>query len=93
MAEFALRNLSVLAYAQGFTLWHVRHPGPLAETLQPCFLLAAAEMIETGDMVHVSADGGGAILFVKHSTGTRDRRRDDPSIVVEPMCATAGAGR
>ena len=26
-ATFTVRNLSVLAYAQGFTLWHYKAPG------------------------------------------------------------------
>lgn len=63
--DFTLRNLSVLAYAQGFTLWHYRAAAaPLARAAGPGFFNPAADMIAAGDMVLVSAADGGRILFV-----------------------------
>ena len=69
--DFTLRNLSVLAYAQGFTLWHYRAPScPMARAAAPGFFDPAADMINTGDMVLVSAADGGRVLFV---TGAGDK--------------------
>lgn len=62
--DFTLRNLSVLAFAQGFTLWHYRAASPMARAAAPGFFNPAADMINTGDMVLVSASDGGGVLFV-----------------------------
>ncbi len=75
---FAIRNLSVLAYAQGFTLWHYRAnlptlagslvpPASAEEVLAPGFFDPAADMLAQGDMVLVSTRDAGRMLFV---TGT-----------------------
>jgi hypothetical protein len=60
---FAIRNLSVLAYANGFTLWHYKagsddhsHVG------RPGFFGPAGDMVSTGDMVLVSGAKGGRVL-------------------------------
>ena len=60
---FAIRNLSVLAYAQGFTLWHYR-ASTVAGTRRPDFFGAARDMLSVGDMILVSAAGAGAVLVV-----------------------------
>lgn len=61
---FAIRNLSTLSYAQGFTLWHYKgHAVPLATTLAPGFFSPAAEMFAEGDMILISARDGGAHLW------------------------------
>jgi len=63
--EFAIRNLSVLAYAQGFTLWHYKAAGyPLAQAEAPGFFSPAADMLAGGDMLLVSAADGGRVMFV-----------------------------
>ena len=62
---FAVRNLSVLAYAQGFTLWHYKASAvPLAETQAAGFFDPAADMLAPGDMMMVSGHEGGRILVV-----------------------------
>ena len=67
---FAIRNLSVLAYAQGFTLWHYRTgPDGLAAAASAGFFDDAADMLAGGDMVLVSAPEGGRVLFVAASQG------------------------
>lgn len=89
MAEFALRNLSVLSYAQGFTRWHFRAASlPLAQALAPGFFNPAADMMLAGDMVDVSAADGGATVFI-HSGGND---RGDP-VRFEVMARTVGAVR
>jgi hypothetical protein len=66
---FAIRNLSVLAYAQGFTLWHYRAAGSaIAHTAAPGFFDSAADMIAAGDMLLVSAADGGRVLFVTRAS-------------------------
>jgi hypothetical protein len=62
---FQPSNLSVLAYAQGFTLWHYRAPAMRLGTVAvEGFLEPAADMLASGDMVLVSAGDGGRVLYV-----------------------------
>ena len=68
--DFKIRNLSVLAYAQGFTLWHYRTGADgLARVGRPGFFDDAADMFKGGDMVLVSAPSGGRLLCVASSGG------------------------
>ena len=62
---FAIRNLSVIAYAHGFTLWHYRceeDPGRVCTTAR--FFSDAQNMFAQGDMVLISALDGGWVLFI-----------------------------
>lgn len=62
---FAIRNLSVLAYANGFTLWHYKAgKDRLNDVEEADFFGDAAEMLAEGDMMMVSAADGGRILTV-----------------------------
>lgn len=70
--DFAIRNLSVLAYAQGFTLWHYRAAGlKLAQVAAPGFFSQAGDMLAAGDMMLVSAPEGGRVLFVTDASEAR----------------------
>ena len=61
----AIRDLSVLAYAKGFTLWHYRaEMSGLDHVAERGFFNDAADMLAVGDMVLVSARDGGTVLFV-----------------------------
>ena len=65
---FKTRNLSVLAYAQGFTLWHYKGGStPLATMRAPHFFNSVSEMVMTGDMVMVSGADGATVLVVAAS--------------------------
>lgn len=67
---FAIRNLSVLAYAQGFTLWHYKAgTDRLDDIAEPGFLADAGDMLVAGDMLLISAADGGRIAFVRPSNG------------------------
>ena len=77
---FAIRNLSVLAYAQGFTLWHYRAhvqmlsgtlvpPASAAEVMAPGFFDSAADMLAAGDMLLVSTPEAGRLLYVTGTEG------------------------
>jgi hypothetical protein len=62
---FAIRNLSVLAYANGFTLWHYQAGrDPLEQVERRDFFADAADMLAQGDLMMVSATDGGRILCV-----------------------------
>ena len=62
---FTVRNLSVLAYANGFTLWHYRTAlDGLTRVEKPGFFTAAADMLAGGDMVMVSAADGARMLAI-----------------------------
>lgn len=63
---FSSCNLSVLAYANGFTLWHYSAgPEYRAIALDEVFFEAARDLVSTGDIVMVTGDGGGSIVFIK----------------------------
>jgi outer membrane protein assembly factor BamB len=60
---FAIRNFSVLAYANGFTLWHYKVGGDDQSSVgRPGFFAPAGDMVSTGDMVLVSGAEGGRVL-------------------------------
>ncbi len=63
--QFAIRNLSVLAYANGFTLWHYKAgKTPLAEVAADGFFFDASDMVAAGDFIIASASDGGRVLVV-----------------------------
>src|ERR1044072_4147190 len=67
---FPIRNLSVLAYANGFTLWHYKSgKDPLSHVQAVDFFADAADMLSEGDMMMVSASDGGRILVATGSGG------------------------
>lgn len=64
---FKARNLSVLAYANGFTLWHYTTVDPASDVDTQGYFNDAEEMLRVGDMIlaNVDTDGtGSAGLFV-----------------------------
>lgn len=65
---FATRNFSVLAYANGFTLWHYKAARDEAKTVaSPGYFEPAADMLNAGDIVLVSSPAGGRMLCVAPS--------------------------
>jgi hypothetical protein len=62
---FAIRNLSVLAYANGFTLWHYKTGRDGLEKVEARdFFADAADMLALGDMMMISAPDGGRVLSI-----------------------------
>ncbi len=62
---FAIRNLSVLAYANGFTLWHYKAGKERLEAVTATnFFADGADMLAVGDMIMVSAADGARIICV-----------------------------
>ena len=65
---FAARHLSVLAYANGFTLWHYKlGRDPLEAASTENFFGNGADMLTPGDLVMISGTDGGKIVTVAHS--------------------------
>lgn len=60
---FAIRNLSILAYAQGFTLWHVNtHNGSVF--VPKDWMQSAGDMMQKGDVIHITNHHGQAAQYV-----------------------------
>ena len=75
---FAVRALSVLAYANGFTLWHYKAgKEALATAAAANFFAGAADMMAVGDMILTSGAEGGRVLCVA--------RADNNTVITAPM--------
>jgi hypothetical protein len=55
---FLARELSVLAYANGFTLWHYRTAND--DLLSPGYFDSAQELLREGDQIIANTAGGAA---------------------------------
>lgn len=68
---FAIRRLSVLAYANGFTLWHYKAGDDrLDEAAETGFFKDGADLLAAGDIVMVSALDGARLLCVGAGPGS-----------------------
>ena len=75
---FTLRNLSVLAYANGFTLWHYKSGSdPLTQASREGYFADAADLLAPGDMVMLSGAEGGKIATIAGQ---------GKSIALAPLC-------
>ncbi len=62
---FTLRNLSVLAYANGFTLWHYKAGNDnFVQAMRPGYFQDAADLLTEGDMVMLTGTEGGRIATI-----------------------------
>lgn len=69
--SFQNKNMSVIAYANGFTLWHYATGNDtIADITASNYFAPAASMINNGDIVIVSgADGAGTIRTMRFEGG------------------------
>lgn len=75
---FSLRNLSVLAYANGFTLWHYKMgTDDQGAGVPDGFFDDAGDMLASGDMMMVSSLKGGRMLCVN---------TDKAGVTTAPLC-------
>ena len=75
---FAVRHLSVLAYANGFTLWHYKAVKESLEVVTANnFFGTAADMLTAGDLVMIAAADGARIVTVAIA--------DIQTVVMAPM--------
>lgn len=68
--EFPIKHLSVLAYAQGFTLWHYKGSScgmVMADLASQAWqdFLSSFTGFHPGDHLHLSCLDGGALLYLK----------------------------
>lgn len=56
---FQSKDLSVLAYANGFTLWHYVTPDATATATADDYFAAAADMMNSNDLLILVSDTGG----------------------------------
>ncbi|WP_374314463.1 hypothetical protein [Dongia sp.] len=62
MMSFCAQDLSVLAYANGFTHWHYRSPDDLASILaDDRYFAPAATMLRPGDQITLNLIGADGI--------------------------------
>ena len=62
---FAIRNLSVLAYANGFTLWHYKSGADAMTCIAAQdYFEDAADMLSGGDIMMLSAADGARIVCI-----------------------------
>ena len=59
---FLARELSVLAYANGFTLWHYRTSAD--DPLSPGYFDSAQELLREGDQIIANTSGPGIVNLV-----------------------------
>lgn len=68
------KNLSVLAYANGFTLWHYTTTDAATAVDNVGYFNNASEMLRVGDMVLANTDTGGSSplggVFVVNANAT-----------------------
>ena len=55
---FAARNLSVLSYANGFTLWHYTSTDDAATVTGTGYFNTAADMLRKGDLIIANLNTG-----------------------------------
>ncbi len=68
---FEIQSLSVLAYANGFTLWHYRTDNDTrADTLASGYFNPAAHLVRRGDMILSRSADTFSILHVTAHNGT-----------------------
>lgn len=57
-------GLSILAYANGFTLWHYRTEDELVLVKLSQYFSPASDMLHTGDAIMCNASNGNETLYV-----------------------------
>lgn len=62
-----IRDLVVLAYAQGFTQWHYKSNTVLSDVTAPGFFDDALDILHPGDHVLISARDAGSNRYVRYS--------------------------
>jgi hypothetical protein len=70
---YSPKNLSALAYANGFTLWHYKTPDVAIDVDSAGYFNGAASMLRVGDFVFANVNTGASIesgvFIVKTNSG------------------------
>ena len=66
---FQNKNLSVIAYANGFTLWHYKENATLATITASGYFSSVKTLMNTGDIILINGSNGSSIKVVTISEG------------------------
>ena len=78
----SIRSMSVLAYAQGFTLWHYKGgEAALVDIARDGYFDTASDMLAVGDMLLIAAADGGKMMIVVGLRNAQGARK----VVVAPF--------
>jgi len=66
---FQNKNLSVIAYANGFTLWHYKENATLATITASGYFSSLKTLMNTGDIILINGSNGSAIKVVTVAEG------------------------
>jgi hypothetical protein len=83
---YSPRELSVLAYANGFTLWHYRSADSASAITGQDYFAGAADMLRDGDLIlanHAISGGGTGASLMRVSASPRGT----------PKAVTLGGGK
>ena len=74
---YVSKNLSVLAYSNGFTLWHYTTPDTAATVDTSGYFSTASDMVRVGDMILANTDTGasyatGVFVVASNANGVVD---------------------
>lgn len=66
---FQNKNLSVIAYANGFTLWHYKENATLANITASGYFASVKTLMNSGDIILINGSNGTTIKVVSISEG------------------------
>ena len=66
---FQNKNLSVIAYANGFTLWHYKESATLANITASGYFASVKTLMNSGDIILINGSNGTTIKVVSISEG------------------------
>ena len=66
---FQNKNLSVIAYANGFTLWHYKENATLATITASGYFSSVKTLMNSGDIILINGSNGTTIKVVSISEG------------------------
>ena len=66
---FQNKNLSVIAYANGFTLWHYKENTTLATITASGYFSSLKNLMNTGDIILINGSNGSTIKVISVAEG------------------------
>ncbi|MCQ2568458.1 MAG: hypothetical protein MJ163_02575 [Alphaproteobacteria bacterium] len=66
---FQNKNLSVIAYANGFTLWHYKESATLATIIASGYFSSVNSLMNSGDIILINGSDGATIKAITVSSG------------------------
>ena len=66
---FQNKNLSVIAYANGFTLWHYKEDATLATITASGYFANVKSLMNSGDIILINGSNGSSIKVITVAEG------------------------